>query len=152
MFFEPHGQYLEGKESRGPGESRRLFCSAFNRFRDFLKSKGMISKDVDQLPAESVYSWARCGLFHSTRLANELLVDAVGFGRACLAENSMLGGWLIDPWLMLDLLERYLDSYVSEVKNAPDDYQIVKNFEATFNRLLLEPMTHFCMQSRGKEP
>jgi hypothetical protein len=144
MFFEPHGHFLEGNYEQR--QSKQYFCMAFERFRQFLKAKSMSAEDndTDDLATESIYKWARCGLFHSTLLAKELLVDAVQFGQASFAKNPIIsGGWLIDPWRMLDELEDYVDSYVSEVK-ADRDSAIAMHFEATFKKLLREPAEFFC--------
>lgn len=141
MFFEPHGHFLEGNYEQR--RSKQYFCTAFERFRQFLRAKSMSTEDTDELPTESIYKWARCGLFHSTLLAKELLVEAVQFGQASLAKNPIIsGGWIINPWRMLDELEDYVDSYVSEVK-ANRDSAISMNFEATFKTLLREPAEFF---------
>lgn len=141
MFFEPHGQFLEGKYEKG--RSKHYFCTAFERFRQFLRGRSMSTVDTDGLRTESIYKWARCGLFHSTLLANELLVDALQFGETSLSKNPIIaGGWLIDPWRMLVELEDYVDSYVSEVR-ANRDSAIATNFESTFKKLLREPAESF---------
>jgi hypothetical protein len=141
MFFEPHGQYLTGRDSER--RSRATFCEAFATFIDFSINQGLASPDIRELELSGFYRWARCGLFHSTRLANELLVDAVNFSNFCLSKNNMLGGWLVNPWLMLGALEKYVESYVELVRSEPYG-ELAKNFNNTFDRLLREPMDYFC--------
>lgn len=143
MFFEPHGQFLDGTLVG----SKKRFCSAFDRFLDHLKARDKLLLETDDLSSESVYKWARCGLFHSSLLATQLLVDAVGYSRRPLAKNSVLEGWLVDPWLLLDCLEGYLADYVVEVKRDPNSL-LANNFSKTFTTLFAEPLERFSKKER----
>ncbi len=138
MFFEPHGQFLD-HSLKG---SRKLFCLGFDRFRNFLTTEGKLSPDTHALETCKLYKWARCGLFHSSIMANELLVDAVGHCGKPLAKNSILNGWLVDPWLLLGCLDDYLDTYVTEVKSN-ENSELARNFEHTFEQLFSEPIRRF---------
>lgn len=40
MFFEPHGQFLSGKNS--DKQAKKIFSLAFNRFIDFMKNRDTI--------------------------------------------------------------------------------------------------------------
>jgi hypothetical protein len=140
MFFEPHGQFLQG--AIGQMGSARLFCLGFDRFRRFLKEKHTIAEDIADLPTKKIYEWARCGLFHSLLLGKELLVDAVKHSRYCIDRNNVLGGWLVDPWRLLDAIESYVAAYVAEVKSG-NNVELAKNFESTFTKLFFEPMDYF---------
>jgi len=131
MFFEPQGQFLTGKTSNRA--SKKTFCKAFDHFRDFLFEKQLIQNEVYSLPSESIYKWARCGLFHSGRLANELLVDAIDYTTYCLEKNHILNGWLIDPWKLLPVIKLYSEDYISKLKKR-DNKELLDNFNSTFNR------------------
>ncbi|WP_257306672.1 hypothetical protein [Geothrix campi] len=138
MFFEPHGQFLNPATSG----SRNKFCTAFDRFREYLKSHSQILEDTDRLSSEKIYKWARCGLFHSSLLASDLLVDAVEFSGRPLAKNTVLEGWLVDPWLLLGCLENYLGKYVSEIEGNPSGI-LATHFNSTFTTLFNEPLERF---------
>jgi hypothetical protein len=140
LFFEPHGQFINGTIVNG--KSRLNFISAFDKFRVHLKTQHILLQDADLLSSAKVYEWARCGLFHSSLLATELLVDAVNFSGRPLARNPFLGGWLIDPWLILNCLEAYLNAYVSEVENNPSS-ALATNFNETFGKLFSGPLEQF---------
>ena len=146
MFFEPHGQFLSGKTKRG--NSCRNFCEAFERFRQYLSVNHQISEDTDILAAEAVYTWARCGLFHSGHLATDLLVDAMGYSDNCLSKNYILGGWLVNPWAMLPLLEKYLNDYIADLKEGTD-LTLISNFNKTFNALFEKPIYKFSKNVGG---
>lgn len=137
MFFEPHGRLLSGQPHLR--SSRKLFIQGFDRFRDHLRCTEAIGGDTDELPSDSFYEWARCGLFHSSLLADELLVDAVGYSGRCLAKNPLLGGWLVDPWLVLDALEGYLRAYGAELESDPKS-ELRRNFDAAFEGLIEAPL------------
>lgn len=137
MFFEPHGRLLPN-EPRTNG-SKMLFCRGFNRFREHLRASGTIGEDTDGLATECLYKWARCGLFHSSVLADDLLVDATRYAGRCLAQNPVLGGWLVDPWLLLDGLEDYLDAYMEDLKSDPES-ELRRAFEAEFAALVRAPL------------
>jgi hypothetical protein len=111
----------------------------FDRFRGFLRQRGAIGPDTEILDAQSIYKWARCGLFHSSILASELLVDAARFANRCLAKNSILGGWLVDPWLLLAELETYLDAYIADLTSG-DDRDLRSAFDASFAALVRAPL------------
>lgn len=141
LFFEAHGQYLTGESSQN--KSRKTFCIAFDKFRDFLISEKMADESISDIDSVSVYRWARCGLFHSARLSKELLVDAVNYCSQPMAKNPLHGGWLINPWKLLEPLRFYVIKYVKLLKEKPDSIE-AKKFQTTFNRLLIEPMSYFC--------
>lgn len=138
MFFEPHGEFLDGTLSG----SKKRFCAAFDRFRAHLNNCGQLGDDTAMLASEKVYKWARCGLFHSSLLATELLVDAVDFSRRPLAKNPVLQGWLVDPWRLLQCLEEYLEAYAKEVE-LDQSGVLAKNFSSTFTKLFNEPIERF---------
>jgi hypothetical protein len=137
MFFEPHGKMLP-KPFAGNG-SKVMFCHGFNRFRGFLRQRNAIGQDTDVLDTQSIYKWARCGLFHSSLLASELLVDATRFANRCLAKNSILGGWLVDPWLLLAELEAYLDAYIADLTSG-NDRDLRGAFDASFAAMVRVPL------------
>ncbi len=141
LFFEAHGQYLTGESSQN--KSKRTFCHAFDRFLNFLVQEQMANKNILELDSTLVYKWARCGLFHSAKLSNELLVDAVGFCNQPIIKNPIHGGWLINPWHLIEPLNSYISNYVKELKKDSNS-DISKNFNSTFQRLLIEPMEYFC--------
>lgn len=138
MFFEPHGQYLTGKDSKG--NSGETFRGAFDKFQKFICTN---HQQAEFIEPESVWTWARNRLFHSTRLSNPLLVNAVGIGRNAIQKNpDFEDGWLIDPWRLIDLIEEYLENYISIItQNKNED--LSKNFHVTFDRLLGEAMRYF---------
>lgn len=138
MFFEPHGEFLDGSLTG----SKKRFCAAFDRFRSHLNGLHRLNSDVAMLDSEKVYKWARCGLFHSSLLATDLLVDAVGFSGRPLAKNPILPGWLVDPWLLLQCLEDYLKAYVEEVQQDKAG-ALATQFNNTFTRLFSEPIKKF---------
>lgn len=137
MFFEPQGQFLTGKSSNQA--SKRTFCKAFDHFRHFLSRKKLISEEVSNLPSTSIYTWARCGLFHSGRLANELLVDSVDYSTFCLEKNNIVNGWLVDPWKLLPAINLYAEDYISMLKKGTDK-ELLNNFNSTFERLVQHPL------------
>jgi hypothetical protein len=142
MFFEPHGQFLSGQSSKR--KSKSTFVLAFDRFRTFLEAKKAVGNDTRNLSSELIYEWARCGLFHSGVMSSELLVDAYSFGAYCLNVNPILGGWLVNPWLLLPELRLYLQSYVNELRQYDIGKNELKlNFDETFNRMIKEPMRKF---------
>lgn len=141
LYFEPHGQFLTGKSSEG--QSKRTFCAAFDAFRAYLSEHHKVPQETSDLLSESFYKWARCGLFHSGRMSNELLVDAVGMSTSCLSKNQILGGWLVNPWQLLTQLQNYNKAYTSQLSAASANDQWKKNFLQTYQVLLKEPADHF---------
>jgi hypothetical protein len=137
MFFEPHGRLLSTEPLAQ--ESNRLFCRGFDRFREYLRRGGFIDDDTNGLASASFYKWARCGLFHYSLLADELLVDAVGYSGRCLARNPVLDGWLVNPWLLLDALEEYVAAYTQALRSEPES-ELRKNFDAAFGVLVQKPL------------
>lgn len=137
MFFEPQGQFLTGESSQG--QSKYTFCEAFNDFKLYLANQNYLEQKNENIPAESFYKWARCGLFHSFRLADKLLIDAIDYTTHCMEKNEIYGGWLVDPWKLLPAIENYINNYVKESKDGSDEYSIEK-FHDTFNRLVYNPL------------
>lgn len=132
LFFEPHAQYLKGQQSSQ--KSRIFFQEAFDRFLDYLEAEQLILEHERPDPS-SLYKWLRCGLFHSSTVSNEILVDAAFLSKHSISKNRIVGGWLINPWLLLNQIDRYMQRYVREVKNNPES-ELSKNFLKTFDRLV----------------
>lgn len=130
MFFEPHGQFLSGKNSDKQVE--KIFSLAFNRFIDFMKNRNTIEIVENVDISKLFYKFARCGLFHSSILGTEILISAVPIENKVFYKNPIIKGWLVDPWIMLNELEIYLDTYLSELKV---DSQLLQNFNITYKRL-----------------
>lgn len=145
MFFEPHAQYLLGKTS--DRASQRFFCQAFTEFLTFTANIGHPAPDG--VTPTMFYRWARCGLFHSATLDEELLVDAVGFTRKWVERNPIHGGWLVNPWHLLPLIQQYLTHYVQSVQSAAPDAEVVQNFTKTFDRLIAEPLQALEARAQG---
>ena len=141
LYFEPHGQFLTGQSSEG--QSKRTFCAAFDAFRVHLSENHKMQPETSDLLSESFYKWARCGLFHSGRMSNELLVDAMGMSNSCLSKNPILGGWLVNPWQLLIELRNYNEAYTSRLVGAGTTDQLRKNFLQTYQVLVKEPADHF---------
>jgi len=140
MFFEPHGQYLTGNDKGG---SKQKFVFAFERFVQFLIKKKRVKEDIQELKADSFYKFARCGLFHSLKLSNELLINVFDIGGTSILKNPLFSeGWIVSPWILLDDMKAYLEHYVKELKQ-PASTTLIENFNKTFNRLLIEPMEYF---------
>ena len=141
MFFEPHGQYLSGKDSQS--QSGVTFVKAFDRFVRFLpEGKMMDSEGIKEL-SDVFWKFARCGLFHSLTLSDKLMIDALGMQKVSLSKNPCLkNSWLVNPWLLLDDMESYLTSYMQDLNDGKDQ-KLVNNFRATFERLLVEPVNRY---------
>lgn len=137
MFFEPHGKFLSGRDEKNT--SRAMFSLGFKRFRDFLVAKNEILHDPTPLTANDFYSWARCGLFHSSILSGRLLVNAIGYGNKCLMPVHPTDRWLVDPWRVLDCLDEYLLKYVEDVKNDKQP-ELTANFATIFQKLVSGPL------------
>lgn len=145
LFFEPHGQYLEGKSSNR--RSAELFTMAFNQFINFGVEHELIGRDVKNLDAKKVYKWARCGLFHTYTLRGDLLVDAINITTTPIERNRIVENtWLINPWLLIDVLGSYLDEYVEKIKNNRSS-KLASNFNRTFNRLVYDPLNEWTIKS-----
>lgn len=137
MFFEPHGQYLLGMDSNR--RSKKCFVAGFERF---INSLGEAEKG--EAPNSGlIYKWARCGLFHSTKLNTELLVDTVGMGSGIFTKIDSPDAYLCNPWRMLDHLKKYLSDYCCEI-DANDNDELIEKFNITFDRLVGEAKNHFC--------
>lgn len=150
LYFEPHGQFLTGKSSKG--QSKHTFCTAFNAFRTYLSEHAKIPPETNELSSESFYKWARCGLFHSGRMSSELLVDALGISASCLAKNPILGGWLVNPWQLLVHLRNYNEAYGLKLIKADINDRLRTNFLQTYQALVKEPADHFnTLQSKWLE-
>jgi len=140
MFFEPHGQFLTGKTSNN--RAKQTFSYAFDDFREFLEKYNLISSDTSILTSESIFKWARCGLFHSGRLSDELLVDAIDYTSNCLEKNKIFEGWLIDPWKLLPAMKLYLYNYTKALRNG-NNKSLNSNFNKTFDKLIRNSMERY---------
>ncbi len=134
-FFEPHGQYLTGINSNG--KSKDIFIVGFDEFKKFIIQKKLVEIDVKNLESEKLFKFARSGLFHSSVMYKDFLIDCINFSRYSISRNPFNGGWLINPWLFTEDLSRYVEFYLKEVK---DDVIKKRKFESTFERLILNPM------------
>jgi len=134
-FFESHGQYLTGEDSNR--KSKKIFKVGFDAFKKYLIQKKLVDQKVKNLDNDKLYKFARSGLFHSTVMYEDFLLDCIDFSKNSISKNPIHGGWLINPWLLTEDLSTYVDFYVEQVKN---DQQIKNNFESTFKRLVVEPM------------
>jgi hypothetical protein len=140
MFFEPHGQFLTGEDSLQ--QSKKLFVIAFNKFVIFMESRNKVESHDNLNISELFYKFARCGLFHSSIMGTEMLVSAIRIQEKVFYKNPIIGGWLVDPWLMLNELEKYLDDYL--VKLADDgNSNMLENFNKTYNRLFEKHLSRF---------
>jgi hypothetical protein len=146
MFFEPHGEYLTGND-RDYKSNRSRFCKAFDTF---LRS--LTPEERGAAPeSKSIWTWARCGLFHSTKLDNNLLVDTINCGTGIFTTKQLQLNkrreskqvCLVNPWRMRKYLERYVDEYCRIIEEELDE-KLTKSFHITFQRLLGEPMKYFC--------
>lgn len=138
MFFEQHGEFLTGETTRGRSKFR--FCLAFDRY---LLSCGGANSNTHP-DSKAIYKWARCGLFHSARMSHDLLIDAMGYSETPFCKNPFIkDGWLVNPAALVVSLEKYLSEYVDEVNSSSEDSEVSKNFHATFERIITEPLQHF---------
>lgn len=140
MFFEPHGQFLTGGLT--DRASQRMFVKGFSRFKSFLLKRGSIDSDAYDLDSKMIYKWARCGLFHTGILSDELLVYCLPENAKCLGRRRGTATWLIDPWKMTGELEEYLNEYVEELSNNSTS-QLHVNFRSTFDIFFEDPKKKF---------
>jgi hypothetical protein len=82
-------------------------------------------------------------LFHSAKLANELLVDTIDCGSGIFGQNKSVAATLVNPWHMKKHLENYIQDYCKEIEANPHS-DLATNFANTFDRLVRKPMEHFC--------
>jgi hypothetical protein len=139
MFFEPHGQYLGGTDSQG--QSGKMFLLAFERFRAWLVSQKRVETDFGEAQAKNVRDWARNGLFHSGQIKDGLLVDIRHMSKGPFYKNPVRKGWLVDPWQLLQDMNKYFDDYIRTLRNpsTAEDHQLIVNFKKTFRRLITAP-------------
>lgn len=132
VFFEAHGQYLQGKESKG--RSEEAFKEGFKRLLTYLIENKKLNKSAINIIDAKLYHKIRCGLFHSGFIKNGFLVDS-------LAKNEKDGepfyrgeydGWLVNPWCLIKCLKDYFDDYIKELKEGTN--QTLKcNFDKMFD-------------------
>jgi len=139
MFFEPHGQYLTGKDSQR--QSGKLFLHAFDKFRTWLASRNRVDAEFGEEQAKNVHDWARNGLFHSGQIKDGLLVDIRRMSKGPFSKNPKWEGWLVNPWQLLRDIEDYFEDYIYTLRNpsTSEDQQLVENFQQTFRRLITAP-------------
>jgi|GEM_PF-4575712 len=137
MFFEAHGQYVLGNDIER--QSKKCFCTGFKRF-----AESVVDGSLGAVPDEAdLYRWARCGLFHSAKLANELLIDTINCGSGIFTRKETVAATLVNPWRMKKHLESYIEKYCEEIEVKPQS-DLAANFGKTFDRLVRKPMEHFC--------
>ncbi|HEY4211612.1 MAG TPA: hypothetical protein VGM84_09045 [Steroidobacteraceae bacterium] len=140
MFFEPHGQYLSGEDSkRRAGE---MFQVGFERFRNWLEANKRVRKEFGPDEGRKVRDWARNGLFHNGQIKDGLLVDIRHVEKYPFYRNPAWNGWLVDPWVLLKDLEQYFESYIDILRSAthPEHGTLKRAFEKTFRRLVVAPL------------
>jgi hypothetical protein len=136
QFFEQHGEFLSGQSSNG--RSKVLFCKAYERFVIYMDSTNTSYPEADD-----IYKWARCGLFHSARLSHRLLIDASGMSSTPFSMNPLIqDGWLVNPLALANCISSYVEKYADEL-TADSTSELSQNFEATFSRLISEPLRYF---------
>jgi hypothetical protein len=140
MFFEPHGQFLTGADSRG--KAGEAFLIGFERFRVWLTLNNRIGKDFGVAEGRRVRDWARNGLFHSGHIKDGLLVDIRRSESQPFLKNPLWEGWLVDPWQLLPDLENYFESYILalESESDPEHSVLYASFEKTFDRMVVAPL------------
>jgi hypothetical protein len=139
MFFEPHGQYLDGNDSQG--QSGKMFLLAFERFRTWLLARKRVDAAFGENQAKNVCDWARNGLFHSGQIKDGLLVDIRHMSKGPFYKNPVWEGWLVDPWQLLQDMNEYFDDYIRTLRDpsTAGDKKLIENFETTFRRLITAP-------------
>jgi hypothetical protein len=140
MFFEPHGQFLTGADSKG--KAGETFLIGFERFRVWLTSNNRIGQDFGMAESRKVRDWARNGLFHSGYIKDGLLVDIRRSESRPFFKNPMWEGWLVDPWQLLPDLESYCEAFVRELESEsdPEHSALYASFEKTFDRMVVAPL------------
>jgi hypothetical protein len=133
-FFEAHGQYLSGKSS--DGQSSVFFQNGFNAFKGYLVEK-YPQINLNQMDTAELYKFVRCGLFHSGVMHKKFLIDCAGVAQQSFEPNTLHSGWLINPWLLIDDLEEYVNHYLNQISQNMD---MENNFKKTFERLVVDPM------------
>jgi hypothetical protein len=144
LFFEPHGQYLSGRDSRST--SQITFESGLQRFLNWLHSQHRLALAPSTISSEDFYKFARCGLLHSAQLKGEFLVDAKCLRNESIYHNNHLGsGWLINPWRLLEDLEDYFKDYIMVISDSSHaDYASLRTpFDASFKRLVLDVLSGY---------
>ena len=134
-FFESHGQYLTGHNS--DGKSKAIFVIGFDSFKNFVIQNNLVGNDVEKLESKKLYKFARSGLFHSSVMSKDFLIDCIDFSKYSISQNPINGGWLINPWLLTENLSKYLDFYSKQVMTSQEKKD---KFEKVFERLVLGPM------------
>jgi hypothetical protein len=116
LFFEPHGQYLQGAKS---GASSKTFKVGFDAFiRYLLKHDPSQASEFGRhkLHSKHVYGLARCGLFHSALVKRGLLVQPDLKGSIAFRYDTTMGAWVVNPWPLLTSLRLYFDSYTASLR------------------------------------
>jgi|ERR1035437_1753991 hypothetical protein len=138
LFFEPHGQYLEGKLS---GESRTTFYKGFNRFIGFLlKNKYLDLETKNKIDSMKFYNITRCGIFHSLTIKSKVLLDSrKNISDKVFANSIIDNGLLVYPWNFVIALEKYFNEYIKELEK-PETNVLKENFQKTFDLLFPMPV------------
>ena len=68
------------------------------------------------LDSRKFYQWSHCGIFHSTQMADDALIDAMGRIDKGIGKNPDFDGWLIDPWKSLNQIENYIDHCINRIQ------------------------------------
>jgi len=139
LFFEPHGQYLTGKDSKSASE--KTFSTAFQRLLQWLHQRNRLDQSALSVEPSKFYRLARCGLLHSAQLKGEFLIDAIYSCDKAIMQNRVFGsGWLVNPWILLVDLEDYFADYLQLISDSssPDYSSLNPPFETSFKRLVLD--------------
>jgi len=140
MFFETHGQYLEGESSRG--KSKKNFIKSFEEFITFLRKQKLFKEEIEDDFFENFYKFARCGLFHSISMSNYFLIDCIDFSRLPISKNPIHKGFLINVDLFKDAIWEYVKSYIERLKR---NSQLKINFDLIFETLILGPLQNYSL-------
>ncbi|MCB9809772.1 hypothetical protein H6771_02255 [Candidatus Peribacteria bacterium] len=138
MYFETHGQYLEGKTSQG--KSKDFFIKSLREFIEFLRGNKLFEEEIEDVFFDNFYKFARCGLFHSTSMSNHFLIDCINFSELPISKNPIHGGFLINVDSFKDAIWDYAKNYIEKVEN---DSQLKKNFNLIFETLILKPLKNY---------
>jgi len=124
-YFEPIGQFLEGKAGRSE--------------KQFLAGLASVFPNVDpSIPAsvhKELYDQLRCGMFHRGITKSKVAITGDGQNPIEVVYSKTDGSVLritVVPVLLLEQSERHLRKYVSDLRE-PSNAQLRANFEAWFN-------------------
>ena len=144
LFFEPHGQYLSGKDSKSISE--QTFTLALLRLLSWLHDNDLLTLEPSAINPSDFYKLARCGLLHSAQLKGGFLVDSLCMRNEAIYQHKQFAsGYLINPWQLLEGLERYFEDYILAISdNSHSDYaSLRKPFELSYQRLVLDVLSSY---------